>query len=83
MRLIMKDKTAYVDSITLGLIPLKDFLIYARKRKGITKGALQVNSGLYHPQVHDYESGKNNSPRTMLVALDALGYDLLIVKKGK
>lgn len=63
-------------------IPLRDFCHTARLRAGMSMSRLNLKSGLGHPTVNHYESGKSNSLPAMVTALLALGYEIEVRPPG-
>jgi predicted transcriptional regulator len=53
---------------------LNDFCRQAREAAGMSMGHLGTQSGLSHPAVSQYENGNGSAIRSMLVALDTLGF---------
>lgn len=63
---------------------LSEFCRRAREDAGLTRAGLEMRCGLAYRSVSNYENGKYLSPRSMLVALDALGYGIEVkeLKRG-
>lgn len=68
------------------LVPLNKFCRSARIKAGMTMDRLNIQSGLGHPTVNNYESGKYRPLPAMITALMTLGYEVEIkspeVKSG-
>lgn len=58
------------------IVPLRDFCREARLKKGISISRLNLDSGLGHPTVNNYEKGKYQSLPAMVTALLTLGYEI-------
>lgn len=66
-------------------IPFREFYIAARKEANISIGALEAKAGVTHPILVYLEKGQSgkkqsNSIRAMLIAMEALGYEVTIRK---
>lgn len=59
-------------------ITLAQFCHDARVKAQVTRSQLNGIAGLAHPTVSSYENGSSRSVRAMLIALDALGYEIEI-----
>lgn len=55
---------------------LSDFCRDARIKAGMSQSKLNTLSGLGHPTVNNYESGRYQSLKSMLLALLTLGYEI-------
>lgn len=62
---------------------LNDFCRDARTASGLTISQLETRAGLCHPVVKRYEELDSGGPlHAMLTALDVLGFDIVIRRRG-
>lgn len=63
-------------------VPLREYCKEARLKAGMSMDKLNRRSGLGHPTVNNYESGKYQSLPAMVTALLTLGHEIEIKPPG-
>lgn len=88
MRLIIEPKPytqdIYVDT-KLGRLSIIQFLRVAIKKDGRKEVVLNADAGIDHATFYSLMNckGRGHALRAVLVLLDALGYDLMLVKRNE
>jgi hypothetical protein len=65
----------------LGKMHVREFVLKSLHRRGLKPGTVEHDYGLEHALSHQWLKGKSESLRTALQWIDALGYDVYIVKR--